>query len=138
MKKILILLLMATCIHQAEAADVTINWAAPLKNTDNSVPVLFEGFNLYRVSSLPIVTGKVPGPLVGSSANPLTPTTLAYTDKNVAPGTYYYGITAWHCDATGCTESVPTVTNAVIIKVVPKTPTAPGSITITVNGVQSP
>lgn len=119
--------------------NVVISWTSPSANTDGSTPASFEGFNLYRTTTLPIVTGKTPGPIAGSSVNPLSVSTLNYTDRNVPPGTYYYGITAWHCDsASSCTESAAATSGAVVVKAVPKTPGVPGSLTVTVNSVQAP
>lgn len=134
MKKSLILL--ALLSTQAQATDITLNWTAPQSNTDGTKPALFEGFNVYRSSTLPVVVGKTPGPIAGSSLNPLGPGILTFTDKNVPPGTYYYGVTAWHCDPTGCSESVAAVSGAVTINRVSSIPGVPGSITVTVNGVK--
>lgn len=133
--KNLLLLISILFAMPALATDVVINWTAPQTNADGSKPALFEGFNIYRGTALPLIIGKGPGPLAGGSTNPLSATTLIYTDKAVAPGTYYYGVTTWHCDTGGCSESIPNVSGAVVIKIIPG---PPGSITVTVNGVQAP
>lgn len=140
MKSCLSLLLLAFLFvtQIVHATDVIINWTPPIANVDGTTPAAFEGFNLYRATTLPLIISKTPGPLAGSSTNPIGPGVLAYTDKNVAPGTYYYGVTAWHCETAGCTESVATVSGAVVVKVTPKTAAAPGAITITINGAQAP
>lgn len=138
MKHFSLALILILASVQAKATDVVVNWTTPAANTDGSTPATFEGFNVYRSPTLPIVTGKVPGPLAGSSTSPIGPTVLTFTDKSVPPGTYYYAVSAWHCESAGCTESVATVSGAVTIKATPKTPGIPGTISITVNGVQAP
>lgn len=135
---LLLVTLLVMVLQVAHATDVTLTWTTPTANSDGTKPATFEGFNIYRGTALPLIIGKTPGPIAGSSTKPLSPTTLTYTDKTVPPGTYYYAVTAWHCEATGCTESLPTVTGATTIKVVVPTSNSPGNVTVTVNQVAAP
>lgn len=101
---------------EAKATDITLTWTAPTGNTDGTTPAKFEGFNVYRSTALPVVVGGIP--LAGKSPNGIAAATLTYTDKAVPPGTYYYAVTAWHCEAAGCTESGPATSVAVVVAVV--------------------
>lgn len=132
MKKILIALTFSLSA-QAQATDIIINWTPPSANTDGSTPASYDGFNLFRGPTLPLTLK-----IAGGSDNPITKTTLAYTDKNVPPGNYYYAISAWHCESAGCTESIQTISGLITVKATASTPGVPGSITITINGVKLP
>jgi hypothetical protein len=138
----LVIGLLLVAAAPANASDVVLTWVAPTTNTDGSTPAAIGGYNVYRSLTSAIVAQKAGGaaPLAGGSGSTIAKTVLTYTDKNVPPGTYYYGVTAWYCDPTpvnGCTESAVTVSVPVTIVVV-KTAGKPGTITVTVNGVKVP
>lgn len=136
---LLALLLLTSMLARAATPTVVLTWKAPTANTDGSTPANVMGYNVYRSSQLPVPTGGTAVPI--SKGTSLTASSLTYTDTAVPVGTFYYAVTAWGCDvpSTGnCIEGAPVVSGAVTIGNQPATPGAPGSVTVTVNGVQAP
>lgn len=128
--KILLLLAFAPLAH---AADVTVNWTAPLANTDGTTPAKIGGYNLYSAATDAALTA-LPNTLNGGKALSVG-NVLTYTIKAVPPGTYVYTVTAWYCaTATNCTESAqgPHVSTTISAPVLTPTPAAPGKTTIAV------
>lgn len=114
--------------------DVTLTWAAPTANVDGSTPANISGYNIY-VAATDVALAALPNTLHGGSAVSVG-NVLTYTFKAVAPGTYYYAVTAWYWPAGGvATESAQSAHVSAVVGspvVTPPTPTAPGSVKVTV------
>jgi hypothetical protein len=103
-----------TLVLAVNGSDVQLTWTAPTKNTDGTTPAKIAGYNIYRQTAPNIVTAMLGGaaPWVGKSPAQIMPTTLTYKDVGGASASWYYAVTAWYCDAPGCSESaVSTVVN---------------------------
>lgn len=137
MKILFALLLLLPLTALAATPTVVLTWTAPTANTDGSTPANVGGYNVYRSTSLPVPTGSPAKPI----STGLTAKSLTYIDTAVPLGTYYYAVTAWGCDMppTGnCVEGAPAISGAVRVVILVPKPGVPGSITVTVNGVQAP
>lgn len=131
-----VLALAAFASQRAHAADVTISWTAPTANDDGSTPAKIGGYNLYTASTDAALTA-LPDTRHGGTALSVG-NVLSYTFKNVVPGTYVYAVTAWYCaTSTDCTESAQSAHVSTTVGVPTATPSAPGSVKVTVT-VSSP
>jgi len=70
----------------AGKSSIALNWSLVTKNTDGSTITDLAGYKIYRGTSAGNLT------LLTTVASP---STLTYTDAGLAPGTYFYGITAY-------------------------------------------
>ena len=118
----------ATLSTLAQATDVTLGWTAPAANTDGSSPPVLSGYNIYMASTDAALSA-LPLQVNGGKPNVTVSNVLTYVYKSVAPGTYFYAITAWFCPGStgaGCVESVQSPHVSITVAppvVVPGSPT---------------
>lgn len=105
---------------------VTLAWTAPTQNTDGSALTDLAGFNIYQGTSPTTLS------LVGS----VGPGGGTYTTPSLAPGTYYFAVTATTASAESAESAV--VSAVVSPPPVPKVPGAPANLKITVTVTAGP
>jgi hypothetical protein len=129
--KILAVFLALALSPLAFAQTAILTWTAPTLNTDQTTDTMLCGFNVYEaptlaaLSALPLsVNGGTP------AASGISRTTLTYTFNNLAPGTYYFAVTALNCNAPGTTESAQAQSAAFTVPLPPEVPAAPTSVEV--------
>lgn len=92
----------------AHAAHV-ITWTKPTANADGSTPATVSGYNIWKDTTDAGLTaqknttaGSKPW-VDGSVLN--SPDVLSYSLPSLPVGTYWFAVTAWHCDSSKCFES---------------------------------
>ena len=100
----------------AIGATAHLSWVAPTANTDGSVLTDLKSYNVYQN---------------GTKIAPVAAPAGAYAVPGLAAGTYTFAVSA--VNAAGLESALANAPPATVSQVVtPKTPTAPGSVTVSV------
>lgn len=95
----------------------TLSWTAPTLNTDGSALTNLASYNIYQGAT--------------KLASVLAPAT-SYVISGLAPGTYTWTVTAVNSAAAESAPSTPATGTVTPPVVVPSTPQAPGSVSVTI------
>ncbi len=85
-----------TSTPPSNAGSATLTWVPPADNTDGTPITNLAGFHIYYGTSADALTQtiNVPGP-----------TATTYVVGDLAPGTYYFAVTAYNSSGTESTQS---------------------------------
>lgn len=121
---------------------VTLHWDLPTLNSDNTPLTDLKSFHVYQgtsISSLVKIASVGPSILLTSNPPQEGPPTTVYTTPTLAPGTYYFMVTAVNAANQESTQSG--IVSAVIVGPAPapaKTPGTPTNLKITVEVIAGP
>ncbi len=107
-------------VPAAGTGKATLTWSAPTVNTDGSAITDALTYNVYRGPSATAFT------LLKAGA------TSPYVDSGLAAGTHYYTVTAVNSANRESAQATPASLTIAPLVVTPKTPSAPGSVAVTV------
>lgn len=108
----------ALCLgaSQVHAGDATLTWTTPTQRTDGSALTNLASYRIYYGTSAASLT---------QTASVTNPGLVTYTIQNLAPGTWYFAMTA--LDAGGLESARTNVVSKVILQAPPN---PPGNLTV--------
>jgi hypothetical protein len=110
----MVLFLLVACAY---AGDATLNWTAPTQNTDGSPLMDLDHYKIYYGTSTTSLTQLV---------DLITKSLLTYKVTNLAPGTWFFSMTA--INTAGIESDKSNVVSKVIL---PTKPNSPTDLTVT-------
>ena len=119
--KLLLTTLLLAIAPVASAETLHFTWTKPANIATNPV----SGYNIYQGASAAEATAKTNKIVDGGPLN--SPDVLSYDITISAPGTYYFAMDSWFCDASGC--AVSAATPAVAYTVAAPAPVTPPATT---------